>query len=245
MIEAVEGIIILDKDYGETSKLLTVITPKYGVISIMSKGCKTLKSPLRSVSNKLIYGTFNINYKEDKISILRSVDVINRYKNICLDLNSINYASMLLELGMQVVRQNNNPTIFEILINGLNKIDEGYDPMIISDIVSLKYLEYLGVMPNLNSCSICGSTKGIATLSSDIGGYVCNNCRTNEPIVSEKAIKLVRMLYYVDISKISKLDISDTVKLEIHDFIDRYYDRYTGIYFKTKKLMRGLKNGEV
>ena len=74
---------------------------------------------------------------------------------------------------------------------------------------------------------------------------LCNNCRTNEPIVSEKAIKLVRMLYYVDISKISKLDISDTVKLEIHDFIDRYYDRYTGIYFKTKKLMRGLKNGEV
>ena len=160
-------------------------------------------------------------------------------------MNSINYASMLLELGMQVVRQNNDPTIFEILINGLNKIDEGYDPMIISDIVSLKYLEYLGVMPNLDSCSICGSTKGISTLSSDIGGYVCNNCRTNEPIVSEKAIKLVRMLYYVDISKISKLDISDTVKLEIHDFIDRYYDRYTGIYFKTKKLMRGLKNGEV
>lgn len=240
MIEEVEGIIVLDKEYGETSKILTVITPKYGAINIISKGCKTLKSPLRSVSNKLIHGIFNINYKEDKLSILRDADVINRFKNICLDLNSINYASMLLELSLQVIRQNSDKEIFNILISALNKIDEGFDPLVIFDIVSLKYLEYLGVMPNLDCCSICGTTKSIATLSGDSGGYICNNCRTNEPIVSERAIKLVRMLYYVDISKISKLDISDTVKLEIHDFIDRYYERYTGIYFKTKKLLKGI-----
>ena len=238
MVEALEGITVFEKDYGETSKILTIITKEHGTISVISKGCKTTKSPLRSVSSKLIHGVFHVYYKEGKLSTLKSVDVIDRYKNIYADLKMISYASLLLELSSQVIKQNDDSNIYDILNSALKKIDEGYDPMIISDIVSLKYLEYLGVMPSLDACSICGSNKSISTLSSDAGGYVCNNCRTNEPIVSEKAIKLVRMFYYVDIAKISKLDISDNVKLEIHNFIDRYYDRYTGIYFKTKKLLK-------
>lgn len=238
MVEALEGIIINEKDYGETSKILTVITKKYGSISVISKGCKKVKSPLRSVSSKLIRGVFHLVYKENKLSTLQNVDVINRYKNICMDLTKISYASLLLELTLQVIKQHDDSNIYDILINSLDKIEEGFDPMIITDIASLKYLEHLGVMPVLDCCSKCGSTKSIATLSSDAGGYVCNKCRVNEPIVSDKAIKLIRMLYYVDIAKISKLDISSDVKLEIHSFIDRYYDRYTGIYFKSKKLLK-------
>lgn len=238
MIETLKGIIIGEKDYGETSKILTVITDKYGTISVISKGCKNVKSPLRSVSSKLIYGDFNIYYKEDKLSTLISVDVINSYKNICSDLKKISYASYLLEMTGQVIKQNDNKNIYHILISALEKIEDGYNPMIISDIVGIKYLEYLGVMPVIDSCAKCGTTKGIATLSSDEGGLICNNCRTNEPIVNEKTIKLIRLLYYVDIEKISKLDISDIVAHEIHDFIDRYYDRYTGLYFKTKKMLK-------
>ena len=50
------------------------------------------------------------------------------------------------------------------------------------------------------------------------------------------------MLEYVDISKISKLDVSDTVKKEINAFIDDYYDRYTGLYLKSKNFLKKLVN---
>lgn len=238
MIEDLLGIVAMEKDYSETSKILTVITKEHGVISVISKGCKSIKSNLRSVSTILSYGTFSLYYKEDKLSNLVSVDSINSFKNIRTDLSKISYASYLLELTMQVLKQNNNSDIFDILVDSLIKIDEGKDPLVITDIVSLKYLEYLGVMPVIDSCAVCGSTTSIATLSSDLGGYVCNKCRTNEPIVSEKAIKLIRMFYYIDISKIEKLEISDVTKKEIHLFLDRYYDRYTGLYFKTKKMLK-------
>ena len=52
MIE-VEGIIVSETNYSETSKILNIITKKYGLIGVISKGCRNLKSPLRSVSNKL------------------------------------------------------------------------------------------------------------------------------------------------------------------------------------------------
>lgn len=238
MVETLEAIVVNEREYSESSKILTIITNKYGIMNVISKGCRTMKSNLRSVSNRLIYGTFNIYYKENKLSTLVSVDLINNFKNIKLDFTKISYVSYLLELTEQVMKQNNSKDIYNVLISALLKIEEGYDPVIISDIVSLKYLEYLGVMPVIECCAVCGTTTSISTLSSDLGGYVCNKCRHNEPLVNEKTIKLIRMFYYVDISKISKLDISKNIKKEIHNFIDRYYDRYTGLYFKTKKCLK-------
>ena len=44
------------------------------------------------------------------------------------------------------------------------------------------------------------------------------------------------MLYYVDVSKITKLEISEKIKKEIDDFTNDYYDRYSGIYLKSKIL---------
>ena len=129
---------------------------------------------------------------------------------------------------------------YKLLIESLEKINDSYDPLVITNILELKYLEYLGVMPVLDKCSICGSNKGIATLSSYSGGYVCNNCLTNEKIVSEKTIKIIRMFFYVDISKISNIDISNLVKKEINDFLDDYYDRYTGLYLKSKSLLKNI-----
>jgi DNA repair protein RecO (recombination protein O) len=100
-------------------------------------------------------------------------------------------------------------------------------------------------MPIIDSCSKCGSTS-IITISSDAGGYLCRNCRTNETIVNEKTIKLIRMFYYVDINKISKLDINNKIKEEINSFLSNYYDKYTGLYLKSKKMIQKLsKVGEL
>lgn len=240
MIEKVEGIVINEKAYGETSKIINVITKEYGIIGIIAKGARTLKSEFRVSTAKLSYAYFNIIYKEGKLSTLVSADIINPFKNIIKDINKISYAVYILELSEQVVKQTNQ-NIFDLMLSGLIKINEGYDPLIIMNIIELKYLDYLGVMPVLDRCSVCGSTNNIVTLSSDKGGYVCKNCYSTEKIISEKAIKLIRLFYYVDISKISKLEIGDVSKKEINDFLDVYYDRYTGLYLRSKTFLKNLE----
>lgn len=240
MIEKVEGIVVSELEYGETSKIINVLTRELGVIGMMAKGARTMKSSLRSTTNKLTYGTFFIKYNENKLSNLSSVDVIDSFKNIKIDIEKISYVSYLLELATQVVKHTQDEGVYDLLIASIKKINEGFNPLVITNILELKYLEYLGVMPVLDCCSVCGSTKSIATLSSYKGGYVCNNCLKNEKIVSEKTIKLIRMFYYVEIDKITKLDIGEQQKMEINSFLTDYYDRYTGIYLKTKDFIKNL-----
>lgn len=242
MIEEINGIIIQEVDYGESSKILTVLSKEHGIISLISKGCKNLKSPLRSVSQKMIYGVFQIYYKENKLSILSDVDVINDFKNIKKDIYKISAASYLIDLTNQVVKESKK-NVFEILINALLKIEENFDFKALISIVELKYLDNLGVLPILDSCAICGNKTSIITISGNSGGYLCKNCRTNELIVSDKTIKLIRMFYYVDISKIENLNISEEIEKEIDNFLTEYYEKYTGLYLKSKDFLRRIENG--
>ena len=98
----------------------------------------------------------------------------------------------------------------------------------------------MGIKPVIDSCVNCGNVDDIVTVSSYRGGYLCKNCVLEERIVNIKTIKLLRMFYYVDISKISKLDISDNIKRELNQFIDDYYDRYSGLYLKSKEFLKKL-----
>ncbi len=241
-IKKIEGIVIGDTNYSESSKILNVLTKDYGIIGIMSKGCRKVKSNLRTVSNKLTYGHFNVYYKENGLSTLISVDLIRYFKNIMTDIVKISYATYLIELTNQTYKQNPNIEIYNLLIDGLNKIEDDFNPLIITNIVELKYLDYLGIGINVDGCNICGNQTEIITLSSKSGGFICRDCYTNEKIVSEKAIKVIRMFYYVDISKISKLDLSNQTVKEISEFLDEYYDLYSGLYLKSKNFLKTFNN---
>ncbi|MBE6158648.1 MAG: DNA repair protein RecO [Firmicutes bacterium] len=242
MIEKVEGIILSISDYQESSRILQVLTREHGLIGVIAKGCKSVKSPLRAACNSYTYGYFYIYYKENKLSLLSNVDIINSYSNIRLDIELISYMAYLCDLTYQVVKQNDDSNIFDILINALDKINNKLNPLIITNIVELKYLDYLGISLNLDSCVKCGNKEDIVTIDGDDGGFICKNCYTNQVIVDKKTIKLIRMYYLVDIKTISTIKISDVVSREINNFINTYYDRYTGLFLKSKEFLNKLIN---
>ena len=238
-IKTIEGIIIGEKSYGETSKILDILTKEYGILGVLSKGCKKLKSNLRSISQNFTYASFEICYKENKLSILISGDVINPFSNIKKSIDKISYLNYISELTKQVLKESRISNIYDIYINAILKIEDEFDPMVITNILELKYMDFLGITPSFNGCVVCGN-QNVLTLSSSKGGYVCKNHVDSDYIVSSKTIKIIKMLKYVDISKISKLDLSSEVKNEINDFIDDYYDRYTGLYLKSKEFLKKL-----
>ena len=91
MLKKVEGIIISETNFKETSKIIKILT-KDGIISCIAKGAKSIKSPLRSFTTTFTYASFNIYYHEDKLSTLTSADSLYEFKNIKKDINYFNQA---------------------------------------------------------------------------------------------------------------------------------------------------------
>ena len=239
MLLEVEGFILSETPYGETSKIINVLTKEKGLIGIMCKGAKTMKSPLRASTQVFTYGVFSLHYKEDKLSILTNVDIINPLKNIRSDLTKISYVTYISELTSQVVKQTDQ-NVFDMLINIILKIEENLDPVILTNILELKYLPLLGVGLNLDSCIRCGNKTDIVTIDASYGGLICKNCYQNELIVDKKVIQLIRMYYYVDIKSISSINVKNEYKNTINKFISDYYDSFTGLYVYSKKFLEQL-----
>lgn len=238
MIKEVTGIIVSTTNYSESSKILNIFT-KDGIIGVISKGCRNLKNKNRNVSDNFIYGKFNIYYRENKLSTLMECEVIDYFKNIRTDIVLISYLTYITELCTKVYNQNETYEIYELLINSILKINDGFNPKVITNILEVKLLDYLGVSLQIDECVKCGS-KNIITVSPYLGGYVCKNCMKNDKILNPKSIKMLRLYYYVDIEKISELKIKDEIIEEINSFLNEYYDHFTGLYIKSKKFLKNI-----
>ena len=240
MIKKIKGIVLTVTPYGDNSKIINLLTEELGLVGIMCKGVKSIRNPLRTKTDRFTLGEFHIDYKEGKLSKLIDIDVIDTYNNIRNDIEKISYATYITELTYQVVKQSRDSNVFNLYIDSLTKLNEGLNPLIITNIIELKYLDYLGVGLNFSSCIKCGSKKNIVTIDPDEGGYICKDCYTNELIFNPKTITMLRKYYLIDIKSITKISIKDDIIQEINNFISKYYDRYTGLYLKSKDFLKTL-----
>ena len=240
MIKKVEGIVLTETAYGDNSKIINLLTPEYGMIGIMCKGVKSLRNPLRTKTERFTYAYYHIDYKDNKLSKLIDVDIIDNFKNIRNDIELISYATYITELTYQIFKQSSDSNIYELYKSSLLKINSNLNPLIITNILELKYLDYLGVGLNLYGCIKCGNKQNIVTIDPDAGGYICNNCFTNQKILNKKTIVMIRRYYLIDIDSISKISISADIVEEINYFLNRYYERYTGLYLKSKDFLNSI-----
>ena len=221
MDKKIKGVIVSEYPFEDNSKIINIFTEN-GLLGVIAKGAKKVRSPFFSTTTKFNYGSFNINYKENGLSKLIDADTINSYNNIKKDIVKISYVTYITELVTKVYKHDGNKNIYKLYLDCLDKINDNYNPEAITIILRLKLLDYLGIMPIIDRCVVCGNTHDIVTMST-------------------KSIKLIRMLYLVDISKLNKLDISKDVLKELEEFTEDYYDRYSGIYLKSKILLDTIK----
>ena len=235
-----KGIVLSETSYGESSKILNILTEDYGLIGVISKGSKNIKSKLRGISGKMAYAEFTISYKEKGLSTLVDGDILNSFKNIFYNIKKASYTFYLMDLVKQVLNENNDKRLFNLLRDALVRINDNFSEELVSNIVELKLLDFLGVSLNLSECSICGSNE-IYTIDIKNGGVICKDCYTEGYVFQEKTIKLLNLLYNIDLSKVTSLEITDnSVISELNDFIMEYYNTYTGIYLRDKKKFQNI-----
>jgi len=237
MDTVVEGIVLKETPYSETSKVIQILTKEYGLISVLAKGALSPKSNLRALSLPFLYAKFNISYKKDKLSILKSGMPIILYGTKVHNIEFYAYISYLCELSYKVLLENNDKDIFKILINGLNKMCDGLDYNVIKNIIEFKYLHYLGIDPDLSICHKCLCEKEPYAIDGKIGGFVCSECYTNEREVPSNFKKILERFMNVNIDEINEIKLSKENAKIVNEFLREYYSSFSAIYLNSEKFL--------
>lgn len=144
-------IVLNEQKYGESSKIIRVLTRDYGKISIMVKGALRASSPYVSVSSKFAYSKALLS-KGKSFYYIKYANLIDSNYKIRNNFFSIIYASYLLELlERSLLEDYVNKKIFDLTIKTIELLCLGKNQANIILAYNLKFISFLGYRPKLKS----------------------------------------------------------------------------------------------
>src|SRR5690625_2064647 len=115
MLKQLEGIILKTQDYGETHKILTILTKEFGKLTAISRGANKPKSRLSAISQVFIQADLLI-YVSKGLSTVQQGQIIQSYRYIREDIEKTAYAAYVVELTDKVMEQRDpDPFIYDQL----------------------------------------------------------------------------------------------------------------------------------
>ncbi|UOR12280.1 DNA repair protein RecO [Halobacillus amylolyticus] len=243
MLEKVEGIVIRTRDYGETHKIVTLMTREKGKIGVMARGAKKPKSRMTSVTQPFIHGHYLIHIGSG-LGSLSQGEVTTSLRSIREDIVQTAYASYMAELTDKLIEEKQpDPFIYEQLLQSLIWMAEGKDPEILSMMYELKLYKKGGFAPSVNGCMGCGNDQGPFSFSIREGGLLCNRCKQLDPEaygLPDPLAHLLRVFLHMDVRRLGQISMKEENKKKLRRLLDEYYDRYGGYFLKSKKFLKQL-----
>ena len=88
MLYTTDGIVLRTLDSGDHDRLLTVLTPHGGRISVMAKGARSMNNKLMPLSQQYVYGNFEI-YRRGEFQWLRGGSVNEAFYALRSDIEKL------------------------------------------------------------------------------------------------------------------------------------------------------------
>lgn len=213
-----KGIILGIANSADNDKVLTVLTPDLGKISIFCKGAKKAKSALLNAteflafSEMIIYKSINDNYS------INSAEVIEVFYNLRMDIEKLNYATTISKIIYDVT-QENEPAgpVLQLLLNTLYVLAEtDKNKDLVFSIFQLRLLAVIGFLPNVARCVNC-ETPMLESMndfyfSIKDDGVKCETCqRLDKGIIhlSKTAFSALIYILSCDSKKLYSFDIPE------------------------------------
>lgn len=244
MLSKIEGIVLKTRPYGESNKIVILMTEEAGKIAVMARGAKKPSSRLAGVSQPFTHGHFLVQ-KGKGMGTLQQGEAISSMRHIQSDILVTAYASYIVEMVDRLVENDQpQPGVYRMLLQALQAIEDDYDPQAIALFVQWKLLPFTGVQPTLSHCACCSAVDGEFAFSFSQGGFLCHRCFRVDPYIirlTPKQLKLIRMFYFTPIDQIGKLELKKDTKRFIENIVSTIYEEQSGMRFKSKGFITQLE----
>lgn len=235
------GAIVLGKlDYGDTSKIGSFFTEKYGKISAIIKGARSPKSKIGSIVDTLNQIDLVFYKKENRdLQFISQADLKNNFRKIKDDFEKLKHASAIIELvKYTTIEYEEHPKLYRGLVRILALInDEKENPKINFVKFFLFLLNEIGYDLQFKNCVWCGNefVEDEYVFFNFESGFMCEECSQERLINMDFPAELFNLLNCLSYkSKQFSYNENDLHKLTA--FLERYLSYHLPEFKKLKSL---------
>ncbi|NJO96560.1 MAG: DNA repair protein RecO [Pleurocapsa sp. CRU_1_2] len=151
------GIVLKGSSFKENDRLVTVLTPEYGLIRAIAPGAKKYKSQLRGRTELFVINEFLI-IKGRSLDKIIQANTVYTYPGLSRDIGKLATAQYLAELSIALaVAQQPQPELYELLNEHLRRIEgcglgESVYPYLAQAVFHL--VAIAGLTPQLLECCV-------------------------------------------------------------------------------------------
>lgn len=168
--------------YSETSKILRLLTPGHGVVSVMARGARRPRSRYGGVLEPFTEGSATFYLKPNRdLHTLGGFDLIHSGQTLGSDLLRFGGASVLAELVLCTASSEADEGLYDEVRDALRTLETTPPTELEATLLSRIWavVTRLGYSPSLDRCLVCqreiGPTED-ATFDYEGGGLRCLDC---------------------------------------------------------------------
>ena len=182
-----EAIILQVFRYGDTSKIIRLLTRSRGVQSVIAKGAATPRSKYGGILEPFTEGVASFYAKENRdLHTLGSFELTRSRQSLGADLIRFGGASLIAELIMRSGIEEPDEHLYEVVRDALDRIatteTNAVESVVLGEVWAL--IGQLGFAPALDECIACGRNVRAdedAVFDYVAGGLRCNDCAGGLP----------------------------------------------------------------
>lgn len=241
-VTKITGIILKEKEHGETSKHILVLAKGLGKVWLSARGARKPKSKLLAGTQLFCYCDFFVYEGRGFLSITQ-IDLIETFYELRTDMERFSHGAYLLELVERTCQEGmEQDEVLLLLLHTFWQMTKfGYNPKLASRIFELKFLQISGLMPDLNQCAVCGAPIGNhCSFSSLAGGVLCEKHKGEHPLLSNGAKKAMEYVFENEGMKLFQFRLSDAVLSELEKMTTESIQVHMNLQLKTKGFFDNL-----
>ncbi len=178
MREQIDGLILSDTIVKERDKYLTVLTAKYGKISVYAKNVRSLRRGSLAYTMPFQYCRFELINRSGSRTLVNG-DIIHSFVDINSDLECFALGQYVLDVTREMTVENGNESeMLRLTLNTLYMIQRKQKPLpLIKATFEFRAMAQSGYTPDLHGCDYCGNESRDMFFDIMNGRLICTDCQ--------------------------------------------------------------------
>ncbi len=256
MLSQFRGLVLAENPWGESDKILTVLTAEAGKISVLLKGGASLRNKSAASCIPFCFSEF-VTADRGGRPWVREVSEIESFPRIRKNLELTSAALYICDVAGDVCVENSDESeMLQLVLNTLYALDRGLRKRDeIKAAFELRTAAVCGFSPDLVRCSECGKSEAEVMFLDVMDGVLqCENCRRRQNSLPPREghslllfqlekplLDVMRYVCYSNAKKFLSFDLPARYADRFYDYCEKYLLSHVEKNFRTLDFLHSLK----